>query len=218
MAWLCILAILAVLFIVLCLTRIGMHVTIGSVVTADITLGFFRIRVAPSPKGEKEEKVKTAEKKPKDLKKTIKKIHRPSIEDIKTAYQLLWPPAKRAFKRFGQGIRIHPFTLAITIPGRNDPAAAAETYGGACAVIWTIMPAMEEIINIPKPSLHIGVDYDAEKTVVQGQIGVSIRIGTLIAIGFGMIIPTIRWIIKFQKAHKRLENEPQKHTDSTIAA
>lgn len=204
MLWLYILAVVTALFFLFCLMRVGVRVTIGDIVSADVTIGFFRIQVAPSKHPEKAKPKKEKPKKePKDLQKSLKKIPIPTKADLQLAYQMLWPPAKRALARLGRGIHIHPLTLSVTIPGRDDPAKAGETCGKACAVMWTVMPALEELLDIKKPSLHVGVDYDGAALLVRGQIGVSMRIGTMLAAGFGMALPTLRWLLKFQKAHKQ---------------
>ena len=218
MLWLKILASIAVLFILFCLTRLGVRAEFGETVSADVTFGFLRFRVVPSRTEKKEPEKKAEEKKPKDLTKILKKIPRPTKADIKTAYQILWPHAKRALRRFGHGIQIRPLVLALTLAGRNDPAGAAEAYGEVCAVMWAVMPPLERLINISKPSLHVGVDYDAEVLRIRGKVGVNMRIGTLLAIGFGLLLPGIRWLINFQRAHKQDKPQPDKKAETPPAA
>jgi hypothetical protein len=216
--WLKILGGIAVLFSLFCLTRLGVRVEFGDTVSVDVTFGFLRFRAAPSKAEKKKPKKEAKKKEPKDLTKTLKKIPKPTTEDLKTAYQMLWPPAKRALRRFGRGIRVRPLALSLTIAGRNDPARAAETYGSVCAVMWTVMPPLEELIDIPKPSLHVSVDYDAEASRVRGEAGVSMRIGTLLAMGFGLLFPGIRWFINYQKAHKQDKPQPDKKAETPPAA
>lgn len=218
MLWLKILAGIAVLFILFCLTRLGVRAEFGETVSADVTFGFLRFRVVPSKDERGKPKKETEKKEPKDLTKALKKIPRPTINDLKTAYQMLWPPSKRALRRFGRGIRVCPLTVSLTIAGRNDPAGAAEAYGEVCAVMWTVMPPLEKLMNISKPSLHVGVDYDAEVLRIRGEVGVSMRIGTLLAIGFGLLLPGIRWLISFQKAHKQDKPQPDKMAETPPAA
>lgn len=218
MLWLKILAGIAVLFILFCLTRLGVRVELGDTVSADVTFGFLRFRVAPSRAKKEKQKKKEKIKGPEDLTKTLKKIPRPTKEDLKTAYQMLWPPSKRALRRFGRGIRVHPLSLSLAIAGKKDPAGAAEAYGSICAVMWTVMPPLEQMIAVPKPSLHVGVDYDAEVLRVRGQVGFSMRVGTLLAIGFGLLSPGIRWLIKFQKAHNQEKPQPDKKAETPPAA
>jgi len=216
--WLKILAGITVLFALFCLTRLGVRIDLGDIVSADVTFGFLHFRVAPSKAEKKKPKEETMKKEPKDLTKTLKKIQSPTLKDLKTAYQILWPPSERALRRFGRGIRVHPLTMSLTLAGKNDPAGAAEAYGDICAVMWAVMPPLEELIDIPKPSLHVGVDFDAADLRVRGQVGVSLRIGTLLAMGFDLLIPGIRWFIKFQKAHKQDEPKPDQKAETPPAA
>lgn len=202
-----ILAGVAVLFVLFCRTRLGVLVELGDNASADVTFGFLRFRVAPAKGGakkpkEKKPKKEKPKKEPRDLTKALKKFPKPTAEDLKSAYRLLQPAMKKMLRRFGRGIRIHPLSLSVTLSGRDDPAQAAETYGYVCAAIWTVMPPLEELIDIPRPSLHAGVDYDAQNILVRGQVGVSLRVGTLLAMGLGIMIPGVRWVIKFYMAHK----------------
>ena len=77
---------------------------------------------------------------------------------------------------------------------------------------------LEELIDIPKPSLHVGVDYDAAALRIRGEVGVSLRIGTMLAMGFGLMIPGIRWILQFQKGHKKDKPQPDEQTETPKAA
>ena len=185
-----------------------------------MTFGFLRFRVAPPKSGAKKKKPKkeTAKQEPKDLTKTLRKIPRPTVEELKSAYRMLLPPMKKALRRFGRGIRIHPLSLSATLAGREDPAGAAEAYGLVCAVVWTVLPPLEELIDIPKPSVHVGVDYDAESLRIRGQAGVSLRVGTLLAMGFGLLIPGARWLIKFYRAHKKDKSRPTQKTETDTPA
>ena len=81
-------------------------------------------------------------------------------------------------------------------------AAAAEQYGGLCAAVWTVMPQMEEWLDIRRPAIHMDVDFDAAALRARGRVGASMRIGTLLAIGLGLAVPGLRWLLRFMKAHQ----------------
>ncbi|WP_312614244.1 hypothetical protein [Oscillibacter sp.] len=214
MLWLKILIGLAVLFLLLCRVRLGVRVDIAEIVSADVAVGFLRFRVAPSKGGVKVVAKPKKKKKPKDLTKAVKKIPIPTVEDLKSAYHIFRGPMGRILRRLGRGIRIHPLELSAKIPGQEDPAAAAEAYGRVCAVMWTVMPLLEELIDIPKPSLHVGVDYGLEHVYIRGHIGASIRVGTLLSMGFGTLIPGARWLIKFYQAHKNDKPRQEKTAET----
>lgn len=209
MIWLWILGILILLGIVLCWTRIGIRVTFGMAeqATADLTIGPFTIRLAPTPPQEKQKQEKKKDTPQKEHTPNpaakLKKLPKPTWAEIQDAYHTLMPPCKRALKRTRRSIRVTPFRLSVTLAGREDPAAAAEQYGQAQALVWTVMPALEQLVRIPDPWVHVGIDFDAEKIAAQGDFGISIRIGTVIAVGFGIGIPTLRWLYRFFRAHRK---------------
>ena len=189
------------LILLLCLTRVGAQVVLkdGSA-TVDVKVSLFRIRVYPGK--EKKEKEPKKEKKPgKDGKK--KSLPKFELEDIKDAVKTLWPPLRRALNRTRRGLRIAPLDLSLTLGGLEDPAKTAELYGWLHTGMWSAMPALEELIDIPDPHLHIGVNFNAEQTALEGEIGITARIGTLLAAGLGIGIPAVRWFLRYQKKQKQ---------------
>ena len=82
---------------------------------------------------------------------------------------------------------------------KRGHSQTARMYGYLHAGIWTIMPAMEELVEIRKPYLHVGVDYENTETILHGQIGVSARLGTLLRAALSAGIPAIRWFLQHRK-------------------
>lgn len=206
MLWLWIIGILLLLFLLVCRTRLGIRAAFGGeTATADLTVGPFHFRVAPgkpqAPKKAKEKPPKT-KKTPKDLSDTAKKFPKPTLEDLRDAYRTLAPACKRALRRTRRSIRVHPLTLSVTLAGEEDPAGAAELYGRLHAAVWTVMPVLEQLLVIPDPRVHIGVDFEAGTVKAQGEFGVSIRIGTLMAVGLGMGVPALKWFLRLRKQHQ----------------
>lgn len=204
MIWLWILGILAALILLLCRTRVGVHAVFdGNVLTLDAKIGLFRLRILPGKEKKQTPKkaAKAVEEKQKKAKKTS--IPKPALGDIKDAVHTLAPPLKWALGRTRRGIRIRPMQLCLTVGGREDPAAAAELYGYLHAGVWTAMPALERLLVIPDPYIHVGIDFDAVDTAIKGELGVSARIGTLLAAALGAGIPALRWFLRYQKKYKR---------------
>ena len=188
------LAVLLALAIFLWRLRLGLYVVFGrGQAAADLTIGPFRVRLVPSKETKKtpQETKKTGKpkKEPKDLAEAAKKIPKPKLEDLQDAARTLWPAAKKALRRTRRGIRVDPLRLSATLGGAEDPAAAAELYGGLHALVWTGMPALEKLVVIRDPGIHLGIDFDAQETRAEGELGISIRLGTLIAVGKGKIPP-----------------------------
>ena len=197
-----ILGVLAALLLLLCLTRVGARVVLkdGSA-TVDVKVSVFRIRVYPKKeKPEAEQKDKKKKEKGKGSKKTFPK---PSLEDIKDAAKTLWPPLKKTVGRVRRGIRIHPMNLSLTLGGQEEPDKTAELYGYLHSGMWSVMPVLEEGLDIPDPHLHIGIDFTSEQAVVEGELGVTARIGTLLRAGLTVGIPALRWFMKYRKKMKQ---------------
>ena len=206
-----ILGILVLLLLWLCLTRVGAQVTLsGGSTVVDVQFGLFRFRVFPGKKKSKPSKEETTEKpeKPKE-KKEKQPLPKPTLTDIRDAVRTLWPPLKRALNRTSRGIRIYPLTVSLILGGADDPAAAAEQYGYLQAAIWTGMPVLEKVLDIPEPSIHTDIDFDAPKPLIEGTLGVTARIGTLLGVGLGIAIPALRWFLRFRKKAKEKPPAPQ---------
>lgn len=209
MAWRWILGVLFLLVLLLCRTRAGVLVTLGDAVTVDVKAGLFRFRVFPGkkkPPGRKKSKGKpdaggNGEKK--------RSIPKPSLEDIRDAVRTLAPPLKKALHRTRRGIRIAPLRLSLTVGGRADPAAAAELYGELNAAVWTGMPVLERLLDIPDPRIHSEVNFEAEGTQVKGTVGISIRVGTVLAVGFGIAVPALRWFLRYTRGHRKKGPAPE---------
>ena len=191
---------LAVLIVLLCLTRVGALVVLkdGSV-TVDVKISVLRIRVYP--KKENPEKEKKEKKNPEGKEK--KSFPKPALEEIKDAVSTLWPPLKKAIGRIRRGIRISPMDVSLTLGGLDDPAKTSELYGYLHSGMWSVMPVLEEGLDIPDPHIHIGIDFNTEKTAVEGNLGITARIGTLLTAGLCVGIPALRCFLKYRKNVKK---------------
>lgn len=230
-----IILVIAVLIVLLCMTRVGARAvfTDGNV-TVDARVGLIRFRAYPRPpKKEKPPKEKTAKqiakeekaKAAKEAKKAQKEAEKkakpkPDLKQIaalvRSAVQELLPPLKRSLARIGRGIRIKPLQLYVTLGAADDPAAGAQLYGEVNAAVWAVMPVLEQFVDIPDPYIQVNVDFDAAKTALRGEAGISIRVGTLLAAAFGIGIPAVRWFLRMQKQQKNEQNN-QPPTVSAVA-
>ena len=76
-----------------------------------------------------------------------------------------------------------------------------------------MMPQLERILVIPGPSIHIGIDFDMPKTELEGSVGLSARVGTLLRVGLTIMVPTLKWFLKWKKQQKTavaLQSEAEK--------
>lgn len=203
MLFLRILAVLALLIALLCLLRLGVRASWGTETHVTAILGPVRLPLVPKKEGkpgkEKPKKEKPAKEK---AAKDRQPLPKPGKEDIREALQLLLPALKRTLRKLGRGIRIDPLRVSLILAGKNDPADAAEKFGYLQAVIWAGMPQLERWMHIPDPRIHTDVNFDAEKTEVSGEAAVTLRLGTLFAMGFALLIPAVKWFLHYRKRHR----------------
>ena len=204
--WRWILLSVCVLLALLCLTQVGVEAAFGGgrPLRLDVRLGPLRLHILPGKKRagqekpKKEKKARKEKKKPPEEPEKKKRKKLPfKPEDVKDGLRTLFTALGRALRRIGRGVRLHPFRLSLTLGGREDPAAAAENYGRVQTAVWNGMPVLERLMDIPEPSIHTGVDFDAAGTEAEGDVGVTFRIGTLLALGFGLIVPALGWLWRF---------------------
>lgn len=219
--WLWILLVIALLLALLCWTRVGVQAAFdGEVLRLDVKIGLLRLHILPAKpkkpkagKSKKEKKPKKTKKKPKKKLKKKPKKEKPkraiAFEDIKDALRTLLPALGRALRRIGRGIRFKPLRLSLVLGGREDPAASAQLCGELQAAVWGGMPQLERLVDVRDPYIHTDVDFTAPGTAVEGEAGVTFRIGTLIAVGVGLAVPALGWFLRWRKRSKiRLRSVP----------
>jgi len=197
--WLWIMGILIALLLLLLLTRVAIRAAWhDGTLTVDAKLGLLWFSLVPQKEKPQRKARQRTDKK--GSRKAAGKPHRkPTFAEMKHAFRVLAPYLKRALQRTQKGVRIHPLRVSLTLGGREDPAAAAEHYGALQAAVWTVMPEAERLLDIPDPYIHIGMDFEAAQTAAEADAGISIRIGTLLAIAFGVGIPALRLFLQHQK-------------------
>lgn len=202
-----IIGILAALLVLLCRVRVGVRVTLtGRAAEVEARVGLLHLQVYHGKSRQEPQKPPETAKQPAEPSQKGKPtLPRFTAKDLREAAQALWPPLRRALGRTRRGIRVQPLTVSVTLGGAADPAETAQVYGLLHAGIWTVMPVLEELLDIRDPGIHLGLDFDAPETEARGCVGVSIRIGTLLAVALGVGIPALRWLSAFQKRKKTAE-------------
>ncbi len=219
MAWLWVLAVTALLITLLCRTRVGAWAAFGGDgLRLDARFGLLRVHILPARPGKpkadkppKKKKKKPEKKPPKELgeKKAKPKLSF-TLEDGRDALRTLLPPLKRALGRTRRGIQVKPLRLSLVLGGQEDPAAAARLYGEIQAAVWVGMPLLERVLDIREPYIHTDVDFSASATAAEGEAGITLRIGTLLAVGFGMAFPALGWFLRWRKRCRNRPPEPER--------
>lgn len=205
--------VLALLVVLLCWTRVGVRVAYdGVTLELEAKIGFLTLRLLPVKEKPEKEKKPKKKKKPKEAaepaddkpKKSLPKV---GFADIEDAVHTLWPPLKRALGRTRRGIRIAPLRLSLVFGGLFDPVEAAKQHGYAQAAVWTGMPLLEKLLDIREVHIHTGVDFEAPIPAMEGEVGISARIGMLLGVGLGIGFPALRWFLKFRRKGKQAAKE-----------
>ena len=185
------------ILLLLASVRVGVIFHFGDQTTLKLRIGLIRVTILPKKKKEKHtKKADTASKKsaPPKKKNTLTPLE---VYDLVTA---VFSGLQTMAHRVGKHLRVDPLELSAVIGG-SDPAQVAQRFGMANAAVWSLMPQAEEILHIPDPAIHLGMDYNAPKTVISGTVGLSFRVGNLIEFTVAAAIPLLRWYKTYRKAH-----------------
>lgn len=203
-----IIGIILLILLLICCTRIGVIAAYDGKFTFQLRIGLFTIAPTKKKKAVPKKESTTEEEAPKSAKKK-KTLPKPTFEELTDLLSVVFTALEKSKRKMCKHLRVDPFEWSITIGGK-DPADVAKMYGYANAALWNIMPRAEELFNIPNPSVHLGMDYEAERTIIRGKIGISIRIGALLVIAFTLAMPVFKWYRRVKKAH-RADNSQAKN-------
>lgn len=210
--WIILGVIAALIVVILCL-RVSVTASFGDELHVTAQIGPVKLQVVPSPekkpKKEKPKKEKAAETGKQPVKEKKKLNLHLTAADIRAALSAVWRAIQGALRRAGRRIRIDPMRVSFVL-GDENPANTAEWYGWVNAAVWTVMPWLEKTVHMPDPQVHMEMDFNAFETKVSGTVGISYRIGDLLAIGFAAAGPLLRFLIPFLKRQKAMKKEAAK--------
>lgn len=201
-----VIGVILLLILLLLLLRVGVIVDFGETQRVRLRIGPVRRMLFPG-------KERTNEKNTRDTEKThegeppTKKAHShpalPSFtfDEWKELADVVLGTLGRTLRCTCRRTRIDPLEISVILAG-DDPADTAQAYGHANAVLWTLMPRLEELFCTPKPSIYLGLDFEKKEPSAEGTIGISLRVWDLLAILFTLAFPFIRWFLHYRKKHK----------------
>lgn len=219
MPFLIVLGCIILVLLLISLIRLGVYVSFGKELIVRAQAGPVKLQLVPKPEKKKPKKEK--KKKPKKEKKKKEEPEEPAdgkkkkkglgltFEDIRSAVPALFESLKKGLRKTRQRVKIDPMRLSLTF-GHDDPAKVAEMYGWASTAVWTLMPQLENLLRMPDPRIHLDVDYNARSLSAEGEVGISLQIRDLFAIGGAFAGPLIKWGLQFLKAKKAREKAAAK--------
>lgn len=156
--------------------------------TAWLKLGPFQIKVFPL----KKKKEKKKEKKTAAAKKAQPKPQKPTEEKSKQGSALarvreFLPLICEAAGALKRRIRIDKLYLDYTLPGKEDAAAAAMSFGYSNAAVGMILPLFEQNFDVKERRVRTAVDFNADSPKIYVYTVISARLGQLVsfALRFG---------------------------------
>ena len=169
-----IIGMILLLFLLLSLLRVGAIVDFGGELRVRLRVGPVKLTVLP-----KKKKTKAA---------GGHRLPKLSFPELRELAGTVLGALMRTLRRTCRRTRIDPLEVGVIFAG-DDPADTAQTYGYANAALWTLMPKLEELFYIPKPSVYLGMDFTKAETSAEGTVGVSLRVCDLFAILFTLAVP-----------------------------
>ncbi len=220
-----ILGVLLALILLVLLLRVGVYVSFGEELRVRAKAGPVTIQILPKPEKEKKKKKKPKKEK-KKKEKPGKKEEKPkekgkkkldiTFEDIQTGVGALFESLKKGLRKTRKRLKIDPMRVSVSFGG-DDPSKVAQMYGWADTAMWTFMPQIERLTRMPDPRIHLDADYERGRTAAEGEIGISLQIRDIFAIGFAFGIPLLKWLLGFSKRKKARKAAAEKTADQAPA-
>ena len=152
-----IIGMILLLFLLLSLLRVGAIVDFGGELRVRLRVGPVKLTVLPRKEKKAQKKAaeaagKTPEEKTKPKAAGGHRLPKLSFPELRELAGTVLGALKRTLRRTCRRTRIDPLEVGVIFAG-DDPADTAQTYGYANAALWTLMPKLEELFYIPKPSV-----------------------------------------------------------------
>lgn len=204
---------IVLLLLAIWLLRVSVEIAFGQELRVTAKIGPKKLTLLPKPEKQERAPKKKKKKAPAAEKKTEDKGKKKfpfTFEDIRSAAPVVFEALQKALRKIRRRMRVDPLDISITFAG-DDPAKVAEMYGWANTAMWTMMPPLEQLIHIPDPHIHLGVDYNSFRITAEGRVGVRFRIGDLIVIALTLAVPVLKWYM-----NRRKKAAPQKEETKTV--
>ena len=176
--WMTLLVIAAVLLLIGCIP-VGVDARYGADgVFLAAKLGPFRLQLLP----QKPKKKKKKPAKQPSAEKPAEKKQNPLLSGGVDGLMQLLDLAFDTLGNLRRKLRVDALTLHVTVPGGDDPAKAAMSYGRAWAAIGALTPALERLFVIKKRDIRPELDYNETKMKADAHLVTSITIGRSLAL------------------------------------
>lgn len=190
------LVIAAVITVIACI-RIGIFVEWSGMLALKLVVGPFRFVISSgkkAPKKVKEEKTAGAKNKPEQKKKKF------PINILRSN----WKELAELISRVLRMPLLDPLVLKITVGG-DDPAQNALRYGGAWALIGSVLPFLESRFHIGKRDIDVICDQKASDISVYVKTALTARLGQCIALAISAVVLFFKIYQKMKETEKAVQ-------------
>lgn len=166
-----------------------------------------QLQLFPRSKGEekkpREEKPK-AEKPPEEKKEEKPKVQKKGLPLGLNVQELLEivKAVLRGLGRFGHKMKVDRFRL-IFVASEPDPYYTAMTYGTVNEVLSMLAPLCKKAFTCKDCEVRTGVDFLGNRMQLEFGLGMSIRIGQILGVVFGIGFAALKVVLNSKKRQKR---------------
>ena len=98
-------------------------------------------------------------------------------------------------------LRVKKLQAKVIMAG-DDPCDLAVNYGRTWAALGNLVPLLERFFVIKKRDLQVECDFDAEKTLIDANLEITITLARLLHLGLRYGIRVLREYLKIMKLRK----------------
>ena len=193
------LVIVAMLFLV-----VGVDAKYDGKVSVALCVGTFRLNLASDPENVKakksgKQKKPSKKKKPEDNQEKRQRFDKTLIFDM-------IPVGLKGLGRFRRKLCIDLLAFHFTA-GSSDPYKTVMRYGRVCALAESIMPVLENNLNVRERDIRTDFNLNAEKSEILVHIITTIAIWEGLYVGVSIGIDFLKTYLSFKKRQKQKEAE-----------
>lgn len=182
------LLVIAAVLVLLLLLPVGAALEYGEDgVTAQLLIGFVRLRLFPRPPVKR----KKTRNKTRKAEKSVKQSKQQKPEEKKGGKLPLLMEMLRVgidfLGAFRRRLLVRRLTLRLTYGGA-DPAATAIRYGQSCAAAHALLPLIDQVFRVRRQDVRLVYDPAEPELSVYVHAALTIRVGQLLALAarYGM--------------------------------
>lgn len=176
------------------------------------------------PKPPKDESKPKKEKKPRKPKKEKPKKEKPPKEKkpLNFSRDEIFSLVKKVlskFGRFGRKFRVERFLLHY-VAGGKEPYDVASTFGYVNAALSSLAPICAKRFEVKDCSVRTDIDFSLEKPKIDFGICITLRIGAIFALAFGLVFAAAGILIKNKTRLliEKLKNRKNKQAEAPAEA